>query len=81
LKKSEGTTSLFSLRSILNQEALCAKGLKMMREMDTETNIVNFICASALKFHQFVALLTEAENEIGEIIYHINERRLRRWVC
>ena len=41
---------------------MCAKGLKMMSEMDTEINNVNFICASALNFHQFVALLTEAEN-------------------
>lgn len=49
--------------------------------MDTEINIVNFIRARALNYHQFVALLTEAESENGEIIYHTNVRRLRRRVC
>jgi hypothetical protein len=81
MKEFEGMTSLLRLHSILNQEALCAKGLKTMLEMDTEIIIVNFNCASVLNFHQFVALLTEAENENGEIIYHTNVRRLRRWVC
>jgi len=53
----------------------------MMREMDTEINIVNFIRARTLNYHQFVALLTEAENENGEIIYRTNVRRLRWRVC
>jgi hypothetical protein len=42
MKEFEGTTSLLRRHSILYQEALCAKGLKMMREMDTEINTVNF---------------------------------------
>ena len=81
MKEFERTTSQLRLHSILNQEALCVKGLKMMREMDTEINAVNFICASALNFHQFVALLTETENENSEIIYHTNVRRLRWRAC
>jgi hypothetical protein len=81
MKEFEGTTSLLRLHSILNQEALCAKDLKMMREMDTEINIANFIRASALNYHQFVVLLTETGNENGEIIYHTNVRRLSRRVC
>jgi hypothetical protein len=57
MKEFEGTTSLLRLHSILYQEKLCAKGLKMMREMDNEINIVNFIYASALNCHQFIAYL------------------------
>jgi len=49
--------------------------------MDTEINNVNFFRARALNYHQFLALMTEAENENGEIIYHTNVRRLRRRVC
>lgn len=74
-------TSLLRLHSTLKNEALCAKGLKMMRGMDTEINIVNFIRARSLNYHQFVALLTEAENENGEIIYHTNVRRLCLRMC
>lgn len=42
MKEYEGTTSLLRLHSILYQEALCAKGLKMMREIYTEIKLCKF---------------------------------------
>jgi hypothetical protein len=46
--------------------------------MDTVIKTVNFIRASALKHRETVALLVEAENKYGEIIYHVNMRLLSR---
>jgi hypothetical protein len=43
MKESAGTTSLLRLHSILNQEALCEKGLKMMHEIGTEIITVHLI--------------------------------------
>ena len=80
MKEFEGTTSLLRLHSILNQETFCARGLTMMCEMNTDINTLTFIRASVISHHQFVGLLTKAD-ENGEIIYHTNVRRLDRRVC
>jgi hypothetical protein len=68
----EKTTSFLRPNSILHQEAVSAKGLKMMHKLYTVINTVNFIRASALTHRQLVALLTEVENEYDEIIYPTN---------
>jgi hypothetical protein len=46
--------------------------------MDNAIKTVNFIHASALNHHEFVAFLEEVENEYGEIIHHTNVRWLSR---
>jgi hypothetical protein len=78
MKEFEGKTSFFGLHSILHQERLCAKSLKMTHIMDIAVKTVNFIHASALNHCEFVALLGEIGSEHGEIIYHINVRWLSR---
>jgi hypothetical protein len=78
MKDFEGTTSFHSLHCILHQQALCAKSLKMNHVMGTVIKTVNFICASALNYREFVAFLEEVENEYGEIFYHTNVRWLSR---
>jgi hypothetical protein len=78
MKEFEGKTSFFSVHSILHQEALSAKSLKVTHVMDTVVKTVNFNLACALNHREFVALLGEIESKYGEIIYLTNVRWLSR---
>jgi hypothetical protein len=72
LKEFGRTTSVFSLHSVLHQEAVHEKCLKTIDIMDMLKQ--NFIHASAFNQPEFLALLEEIESEYGKIFYHTNVR-------
>ncbi|XP_070595014.1 general transcription factor II-I repeat domain-containing protein 2-like [Erythrolamprus reginae] len=75
--KSENCVSeLIAYHSIMHQETLCGKALKMEHVMNTVTQIVNFIRAKGLNHCQFKFFLDEIYSELGDLPY----RAEMRWI-
>ncbi|XP_032065870.1 general transcription factor II-I repeat domain-containing protein 2-like [Thamnophis elegans] len=68
---------LIVYHSIIHQETLCGKALKMEHVMNTVTQIVNFIRARGLNHCRFKPFLEEIYSELGDLPYHAEVR----WLC
>lgn len=63
---------------IIHQEALCAKTSNLKDVMDVVVKTVNVILSRGLNHRQFRQLLTEAENQYGDLLYFCEVRWLSR---
>jgi hypothetical protein len=63
---------------IIHQEALCAKTSNLKDVMDVVVKAVNVILSRGLNHRQFRQLLSEAENQYGDLLYFCDVRWLSR---
>ncbi|XP_034297753.1 general transcription factor II-I repeat domain-containing protein 2-like [Pantherophis guttatus] len=77
MKSENCIGELIVYHSIIHQETLCGKALKMEHVMNTVTQIVNFIRAKGLNHCQFKSFLEEIYFELGDLPYHTEVR----WIC
>jgi hypothetical protein len=63
---------------IIHQEALCAKKSNLKDVMDVVVKAVNVILSRGLNHRQFRQLLSEAENQYGDLLYFCDVRWLSR---
>ncbi|XP_077968766.1 general transcription factor II-I repeat domain-containing protein 2A-like [Styela clava] len=66
------------IHCLIHQEALCAKALSLKGVMDTVVKAVNIVLSQGLNHRQFRQLLSDAENEYGDLLYFCDVRWLSR---
>ncbi|XP_058025772.1 general transcription factor II-I repeat domain-containing protein 2-like [Ahaetulla prasina] len=74
MKSENCIGELIVYHSIIHQETLCGKALKMEHVMNTVTQIVNFIRVKGLNHCQFKSFLEEMYFELGDLPYHTEVR-------
>ncbi|XP_026582004.1 general transcription factor II-I repeat domain-containing protein 2-like [Pseudonaja textilis] len=76
MKRENCIGELIVYHSIIHQETLCGKALKMEHVMYTVIQIVNFIRDKGLNQCQFKSFLEEIYSELGDLSYHTEVRWL-----
>ena len=70
--------SLLRLHCIIHQHNLCVRSVKFRDVMDNVNKYVNFIRSRDLSHRQFYALLSEMNDEHGDLIYYNEVRWISR---
>ena len=78
MKDLEISHKIKKLHSIIHQEALCAKSLKLKEVMDVVVKTVNLILSRGLNHRQFQQFLLETQVEFGDLTYFCNVQWLSR---
>ena len=73
-----GGSSLLKLHCIIHQQNLCARSVKFRNVMDIVIKSINFIRSRGLNHRQFQTLLSEMNDEHGDLAYYTEVRWISR---